>query len=205
MCGRFNVSDSPKVQALLNQLGVDSTSWPIRYSDTHFATNTISIVREINGQRVVVDATWWLLLDACENGFKPSRCTSFNTRYDKLDVPRSAGYRAYRDSRCIIIASGFGETEYTYQGKRKIPKFYHNFEAIDSAIAFGGLCREWKTKEGEVHLSCSIITNPPHRKLTPYHSKASPLMLPQTGSWLDTWLDRTFNDTKLWFCRKIWN
>jgi len=189
MCGRFNISDSPAVQQLLLRLGIDSHNWPVRFSDYHRACNTISIVRHDGQSTVLEDATWWLLLEFKDDRFKPSRYTSFNTRYDKLDVPRSAGYRPFRQSRCIIPASGFGETEYeTINGKKK-PMRYTNFSAKE-AIAFGGLYRQWQHPlSGEIVNSCSIITLPPHPKLTPYHSKASPLMLPQEGPWLEQWLD----------------
>ena len=186
MCGRFNTTDDPFVHALMEAMDVDTSLWPVRCSEFFRAATTISIVRESGNKRIAQDATWWLLLEPTETGFKPSKYTSFNTRYDKLNTPRSAGYKAYRETRCVIVASGFGETE----GTR-----YHNFHAVDAAIAFGGLYRQWTHKgTGEIATSCSIITLPPHEKLKPYHTKASPMMLPQVGSWIDMWLDSKFED-----------
>jgi putative SOS response-associated peptidase YedK len=182
MCGRLNVVDCPEVIDLCGQLGISLKDNVLRTGRFIRAASTISIVMEKDKQRLLQDAIWWLLLDQTETGFKPSAYTSFNTRYDKLDVPRAAGYYSYRHQRCIIPAMGFGETE-QINGKA----VYHDFTS-ETGIAFGGLYREWThSLTGEVVVSCSIITLAPHPKLMPYHSKASPLMIPQTH--YDAWLN----------------
>ena len=198
MCGRFNVGEDPYARAVLVSLEVDLGDVPLRTSDFVRPGDTISIVRESDGKRVLRDAVWWLVLKPTGAGFKPSpNYFSINTRYDRLNDSRSSGYKAFRESRCIVIASGFGETEFeTVNGKKK-PKFYHDFRALDSAIAFGGLCREYANKNtGEIVTSCSIITLPPHEKLIPYHSTASPMMLPQEGPWIEMWLDSEFHEVE---------
>jgi putative SOS response-associated peptidase YedK len=186
MCGRLNVIDCPEVIDLCGQLGITFKENTLRTGRFIRAASTISIVLEKDQKRMLQDAIWWLLLDQTDTGFKPSAYTSFNTRYDKLNVPQSAGYHSYRHKRCIIPAKGFGETEQV-NGK----SIYHDFIA-EKGIAFGGLYREWVHQiTGEVVLSCSVITLPPHPKLMPYHSKASPLMLPATH--YDTWLSPNTN------------
>ncbi|TKB47543.1 SOS response-associated peptidase [Thalassotalea mangrovi] len=198
MCGRLNISDDPFVMELINWLGVDSHNPNMReninWGRFKRATDTISIVRQSEGQRVISDATWWLLLDKTEDGFKPSRYTSFNTRYDKLDVPRSAGYIPFRQSRCIIPAKGFGETEFI----NKKPVHYYDMEAVDGeAIAFAGLYRQWLHPDtGELRLSCSVITLPPHDKLRHIHSKAMPLILPQNERLVSAWLDPAYQQVE---------
>ena len=181
MCGRLNVIDDPFVIELCRMLGIKI--WPDKDTESGStlitgrfirATNKISLIRQQNDERRMESAIWWLLLDESDGGFKPSRYTSFNTRYDKLKVPKSAGYQAFKSQRCIIPVKGFGETE----GKGNEAK-YTDFSAKDGALALGGLYRQWINKEtGEATLSCSVITLPPHDKIIPYHSKASPLMLP---------------------------
>jgi len=145
----------------------------------------VSIVRNIGNSRQVENALWWLLLEQSEKGFKPSKYTSFNTRYDKLNTKGSAGYQAYRQSRCIIAVKGFGETEFV----NKKPIHYYDMTAQEGGLALGGLCREWiHNKTGEHKLSCSVITLPPHQKLKHIHSKAMPLILPQESDLIDRWL-----------------
>jgi len=190
MCGRLNVTDNPFVTELLSTLKVQNVE-ALKTADFIRAADNISIVREVNGERRIDNATWWLLLEQKEDGqFKPSRYTSFNTRYDKLNQMGSAGFQAYRESRCIIVASGFGETEFQQKGNRKVPVHYHNFYGLDAAIPLAGLYRQWLNKEtGEMTFSASVITNPPHPKLQPYHSKASPMMLNAHDDSMNSWLD----------------
>ncbi|HCU64532.1 MAG TPA: DUF159 family protein [Rheinheimera sp.] len=181
MCGRLNVTDDPFVIGLLEELGISLMPQPLRTGRFIRATNKVSVVLEEAGGRRLQDAIWWLLLEPSEAGFKPSQYTSFNTRYDKLNTKGSAGYTAYRQHRCVIPVSGFGETE-VIDGKT----VYHDFIG-DKALALGGLYRTWLNKEtGELTYSCSVITLPPHPKLMPYHSKAMPLILPRAR--LNQWL-----------------
>ena len=127
MCGRLNVSDDPFLVALLKNIGIESPREKLTFGRFKRATDSISIVREINGVRQIDNAVWWLLLDKTEHDFKPSKYTSFNTRSDKLNIRNSAGYIPFRQSRCIIPAKGFGETEF----KNKKPIHYYDMEDID--------------------------------------------------------------------------
>lgn len=186
MCGRFNATFDSGVKKLYTSLKINKViDRPI---DKRFvkAADTISIIRNKKDSRVVQNATWWLLLDNTEQGFKPSKYTSFNTRYDKLNTPNSAGYQAFRHSRCIIAVKGFGETEF----KNKKPLHYVDIEAESGGIVLGGLCKDWINKNtGEILTSCSVITLPPHEKLRHIHSKAMPLILPQDNNIIDHWLN----------------
>lgn len=194
MCGRLNTTDDPAVQKLMSLLGVPL--WPEPRLSNRFtrATDIVTIIRENNGQRQLDQAIWWLLLDRTPNGLSPSKYTSFNTRYDKLNVPRSAGYQSFRTARCVILAKGFGETEFV----NKKPIHYHDMEAVeDEALAFAGLYKEWiHPLTGELVLSCSIITLPPHEKLKHIHSKSMPLILPQQDNSIDLWLDGSVNQVE---------
>ena len=194
MCGRLNVTDDPAVRALCEMLGINTWSEPPLFKRYVGAASPVSFIRETEQGRKLDDAIWWLLLDSTETGFKPSKYTSFNTRYDKLNVPRSAGFQPFRKSRCIIPAKGFGESE--FKNKRRV--HCHDMEAVDGAIAFGGLYREWLNKNtGETTFSCSVITLPPHPKLANIHSKSIPLMLPQSPDVLNAWLDPNLHDPRI--------
>ena len=156
------------------------------------ATDNVSIIRNVGAQRRVENATWWLLLERQGEQLKPSKYTSFNTRFDKLNVTGAAGYVPYRQSRCIIAAKGFGETEFV----NKKPVHYYDMHAEQGGLVFGGLYREWRMPNSDKSvLSCSVITLPPHEKLKHIHSKAMPLILPQEQTVIDRWLDPEFSDT----------
>ncbi|MEY8200282.1 MAG: SOS response-associated peptidase family protein [Colwellia sp.] len=193
MCGRFNATFDKGVRKLYTSLKINKVvDRPI---DTRFvkAADTISIVRNVGEIRQVENAQWWLLLAEADNGFKPSKYTSFNTRFDKLNSQGSAGYQAYRQSRCIIAVKGFGETEFV----NKKPIHYYDMTAQNGGLLLGGLCREWvHSKTGEHKLSCSVITLPPHPKLQHIHSKAMPLILPQESDLVNSWLSTDITDTR---------
>lgn len=149
MCGRFQVEPSPKLDALIDSIGVKGE---IRYAHDIAPGAPISIIhgRQIN------TATWWLLLDP--ETLKPNyKYASFNSCSDKLNSPRSIAYKPFRESRCIIPATAFvegvGDT-----------KTYHKIQLLDRALAFGGLFKSFlNTETGEAVFSASIITLPPLR------------------------------------------
>lgn len=186
MCGRLNVTDDPAVRALCDAMDIELNYEPQIFSRYLGAASKISLVRQSQGRRIMQNAIWWLLLEATEIGFKPSKYTSINTRYDSLNNPRKAGFRPFRQSRVVIPVKGFGESEYK-SGKLL---HCHDLQARDGAMLMGGLCKDWQhTMTGEVVTSCSVITLPPHPKLQHIHSKSTPMMLPFDKNLIDAWLD----------------
>ena len=194
MCGRLNVADSPGVRALCDQLEI--ALWPDEGMLTKRftrATDRVSIILRDKGKAVMRNAIWWLLLESDHTGpimrFVPSKYTSFNTRYDKLNTRGSAGYHAFRQQRCVIPASGFGESQ-----KAGSKTYYHDLIAdSDNPLAMGGLYREWHGRDTHgnafIETSCSVVTLAPHPKLLPIHEKASPLMLSLHDNSVQRWLD----------------
>lgn len=186
MCGRLNVIDDPGVRGLCETL--DIQLWPEQQIFNRYigAAHPVSIVREIQGIRQMQNATWWLLLDRTETGFKPSKYTSINTRYDSLNNPRKAGFRPYRNSRIVIPVKGFGESEYK-SGKLL---HCHDMQAADGAMLLAGLAKDWvHPQTGEQRVSCSVITLPPHPKLANIHSKSTPMMLANDAATVSAWLN----------------
>ncbi|WP_100657391.1 SOS response-associated peptidase family protein [Alteromonas flava] len=192
MCGRLNVTDDEAVRGLCEQLGLPFAPNPSPERFVRAAQN-VWILLQDQIQPRWCSATWWLLLDKVRNedgssSFKPSRYTSFNTRSDKLNVKGSAGYHSFRQQRCLVMVTGFGESQKTAEGVQ-----YTDFRAeAGHCIVLGGLYRKWP--QGQV--SFSIITTPAHPKIAHYHQKASPLMLPQSVETLLPWLDPTFSDVE---------
>lgn len=207
MCGRLNVTDCEGVRALMEELQI--RLWPETgpiFSRVITAANTVSIVFEnAHGQREMHNALWWLLLEPrISNGtvvdFKPSKYTSFNTRYDKLNVKRTAGYQSFRSMRCVIPAAGFGETEGKGSQARYTDFTVFAQDKPPHAMAMGGLYRIWQYKgqdnTNHYKVSCSVVTLPAHPKMEKYHSKSSPLVLSHNDGSIDTWLDSGLTDTR---------
>ena len=130
MCTNFALINRDGTVRLAERLGVDPAA--LIYSQDFRPGATISIVHETGGSRLVSPAIWWLYLRQTPNGLKPHReYFSVNTNHARL--PRKAEYRR---SRCLIPVSAFVES----QGG-KAP---HLLEPQDgSAMAFGGLYKEW--------------------------------------------------------------
>jgi putative SOS response-associated peptidase YedK len=190
MCGRFNVTDDPLTRMLCEQLGLFNQQSNLRFSEDVAPASTISIVKQDQTARTISDATWWLLMENTENGFKANyKYASFNSRSDKLNNPRAIAYRPYRESRCIIPASGFVEGQ---------DKIYHHLKPVQSAIAFGGIYKTWVNEyTGEFLHSASIITLPGHPQFEHIHRKSLPLMLPVDNKPLiDAWLDPAYNQVE---------
>ena len=188
MCGRMNVNDDPYVQDLMKMIGLPEKI--INISQDVAPGDKVSIIHQTQSVRVISDAIWWLLLD--KKTLKPNyRYTSFNSRYDKLNAPCSISYKPYRESRCIVPASGFVEG----LGDKKT---YFQIEPVERSIAFGGLYKEWLNDQtGELVYSASIITLPAHSKLKHIHPKSMPLMLPYDDQQLiDMWLDPDFKQVE---------
>ena len=189
MCGRFNLIDSPEIQWLCKALGISLLP---RHENRDIAPgSSIAIVHNVGGGHQVSDAIWWLLLN--HETLKPDyKYASFNSRYDKLLQKRSISYLPYRESRCIIPASAFIEG----LGDNKT---YHKIELQKSAIAFGGLYKEYfKRETGEIVYSASIITLPP---LVPQwneiHPNSMPLMLDfEDEELVAKWLDPDFKEVE---------
>ncbi|HAG73455.1 MAG TPA: DUF159 family protein [Gammaproteobacteria bacterium] len=187
MCGRMNVTDSLEVQRLMKVLGVERH--PI-YSKPDIAPGSvIQIIHERNGNRLVSDAIWWLFLNPAT--LKPNyKYSSFNSRSDKLNSKSAVAYKPYRESRCIIPVSAFVEG----LGDKKT---YHKISIEGSAIAFGGLYKEYINGDtGESVYSASVITLPPPLpEWQDIHPKSMPLILPFANKEIiDKWLDPNFID-----------
>ncbi len=186
MCGRFRLEDNPVIRQLLESMGIVTAP---KYQRDVAPTMPISIVRQnINGQREMVTATWWLCLD--RETLKPvAKYSSFNSKYEKLHVKNSLAYRPYRNARCVIPATAFIER----LGDHPI---WHMIELENSAVAFGGLYQDYFNPEtGEIVTGASIITLPPVPGWENVHPKSIPMMLDYTDTALiDRWLDPAVMD-----------
>lgn len=181
MCTNFVLIKKKGVTSLARKLRVDSTQ--LIYNENIRPGSLIGIVRQTNDERVITPATWWLFLQQTDQGLKPHPdYFSVNTNYARL--PKRPEYKR---TRCIIPATAFVESQ---DGKRP-----HLLEPADgSAIAFGGLYKEWADKTtGEIIYSASIITLKGHKALEHIHRKSVPLWLPEDA--YNDWLDPAITDT----------
>ena len=85
MCGRFNLTDSPAVHALLDDLGVNIGELPTRYNIT--PTEPVLTIYEQDGKYLSRNMRWWLVprwADAPSQKF-----AMFNARSETIENSRA--------------------------------------------------------------------------------------------------------------------
>lgn len=91
--------------------------------------------------------------------------------------------------RCLIPADGFYEWQKTTEGKQ--PFYFHR---VDQApFAFAGLWERWRSPEGEVVTSCTVLTTAANALLKPIHERM-PVILPTDA--YEPWLDPNLTDAR---------
>ena len=104
MCGRFNITDSPAVHALLDDLGVDIGELPTRYNVA--PTDPVMTLYASEQGVHARDMRWWLTPSWSDG---PSqKYAMFNARAETLET--SITYTsAFRGRRAVIPATSFIE------------------------------------------------------------------------------------------------
>lgn len=90
-----------------------------------------------------------------------------------------------RSRRCLILADGF--YEWKRVGKEKLPFCFTL--ADESVFAFAGLWERWKSPQGQMTESCTILTTKPNELMQDVHDRM-PVILPHEV--YDLWLDPGF-------------
>ena len=104
-----------------------------------------------------------------------------NARSETL-ATKSSFRTPFRKRRCLIVADGF--FEWRKDGKEKIPTYI--FLKNRELFTFAGLWENWKSPEGEVVRSCTIITTEPNDLMEPIHNRMPVMLSDETEAlWLD--------------------
>jgi putative SOS response-associated peptidase YedK len=98
-------------------------------------------------------------------------------------VAKQPAFRdAFRSRRCLVVISGF--YEWQARGKAKQPYYVHR--ADGKAFALAGLWSTWKSRDGEVIDSCSVITRTPSPMLAAVHDRMPVVLSPaEYDGWID--------------------
>jgi len=181
MCGRYNVTDSLEIRALMEQLDLPGT----------MPTPTLNVppggsgefVVEAAGDRHLLTGIWSLLIESrpTGTGYRPNpKFQTFNARSDRL-TSSPLWKKAYPSKRCIVPVSAFHE----WKGKQ-----VYNIHPENEAAALAGLWQSWRFEDDTVN-SFTVITLPPHPRFSHIHPKSIPLMLRPED--FDLWLDPDFH------------
>ncbi|RMJ01608.1 hypothetical protein DOQ08_03190 [Marinobacter litoralis] len=184
MCGRFNVTDSPEIRALMEQLGLPGIT--PRFQHNVPPGGIGEFVMESGDARYLLSGIWSLLVEPRPDGhgYRPNpKFHTFNARSDRL-TSSPLWKKVYPSNRCIIPVSAFHE----WQGKQ-----VYNVHPLNEATALAGLWQSWYFGDEQVN-SFTVITLPPHPKFSHIHPKSIPLMLRPKE--FDLWLDPHFHQVE---------
>ena len=109
MCGRYNVTDSPEIRALMERLKLPGTV-PIPTLNVPPGGSGEFVV-EAAGDRHLLTGIWSLLIESrpTGTGYRPNpKFQTFNARSDRL-TSSPLWKKAYPSKRCIMPVSAFHE------------------------------------------------------------------------------------------------
>ncbi|CAA0123957.1 Putative SOS response-associated peptidase YedK [Halioglobus japonicus] len=180
MCGRFNVIDSPGLQQLLRDLGVD-LSLPRAVNVA--PTEQVSLVRNGDsgdGQGPRVDsARWWLTPSWAKE--VSQAYSMFNARSETL--AKSPAFRGpFRRQRGLVPMSSF--IEWRVEDGIKQPWLISTGQ---QALAVAALWDVWEGGDSAL-LSCTLVTTAAAPAFKPWH-KRMPVLL--AANECERWLDNS--------------
>lgn len=176
MCGRFNVIDSPGLQQLLQDLGIDLT---LPAAVNLAPTEQVYLVRDQVPTRVAEPARWWLTPSWAKG--VDQKYSMFNARSETL-ATSPAFRKPFKSQRGIVPMSSF--IEWRAEGGAKQPWLISNEQ---QALAVAALWDVWEGDELTL-LSCTLVTTAAAQAFEPWHRRM-PVML--VGDESERWLDST--------------
>ena len=154
-----------------------------RYNIAPSQESPVVTVKEDN--RVLIMMRWGLIpfwAKEASIGYKMINAKA-ETVHEKPSFRKS-----FKDKRCLVLADGFYEWTKTDK-KNKIP--FRFVLKTKEPFAFAGLWDAWKTPEGEMLLTFTIITTNANELMEPIHDRM-PVILHEKDEAL--WLDPEFKD-----------
>jgi len=179
MCGRATLSAPP--DDLRETFGLSETPdvGPARYNIA--PTQPIPIVRQHpqSGARRIHMVRWGLVPWWADDPKGGARM--INARVEHIEQKR-AFREAFAKYRCLVAVDGF--YEWQARGKAKQPFLVRRPDGKPFALA--GLWARWRSKDGEVLDTCTILTQPAAPPCDALHDRM-PILVPP--NLYDLWLD----------------
>lgn len=186
MCGRF--VQTHEMQAIIEQFSANgaapTNSLPASWNIA--PTNPIYIVRENSGNRELAIVSWGLIGNWHKTIFeaKASQSHAINARSESIHE-KPTFRSAFRSTRCLIPVQGYYEWA-TALGKYKPKQAFYISNQSDQNLSVAGLWSTWRSKDGEIIESASLITREAVGELAEIHSRM-PVIMP-SDRWAD-WLN----------------
>ncbi|MEZ5571934.1 MAG: SOS response-associated peptidase [Halioglobus sp.] len=176
MCGRFNVIDTPGLQQLLQDLGIDLA---LPRAVNVAPTENIALVRIGETGPAVETARWWLTPSWAKE--VSQAYSMFNARCENLAT--SPAFRGpFRRQRALVPMSSF--IEWRTENAVKQPWLISNAE---QALAVAALWDIWQGGDTPL-LSCTLVTTAAAESFKPWHQRMPVILARQEQ---ERWLDNT--------------
>jgi len=174
MCGRFNVIDNPELQRLLQQLGID-LGLPDRANIA--PTETIAMVRELEGRRELAQVRWWLTPSWARQ--VDQKYAMFNARSETISSSRAFS-EPFKRRRGVVPVSSFIEWR-SEEGVRQP----YLIQAQESALALAAVWDCWQGGDEPLE-SCSLVTTAAAPQFEQVHKRMPVILTTEEQSrWLD--------------------
>ncbi len=183
MCGRFVRKST--ITVIEDEFDIYEVQWAFEPSYNIAPSQDVACVIGNGGNRLV-KFRWGFVpfwADDPSIGYK-----MINARAETVAEKKSFA-RAFKKQRCLVVADGFYEWRKLADGKRKIPMYVHLSE--ERPFGFAGLYENWKSKDGAVLQTCTIITTQPNELMAPIHNRMPVIIAPEKRK---IWLDRDIQD-----------
>lgn len=182
MCGRYRLSRAEKLAEYFEAEQTEELS--PRYNIA--PSQPIPVVRKVGPERVISMLRWGLVPFWAKDISIGNKM--INSRSETV-LEKPAFRDCFQGRRCLIPADGF--YEWRKIGKSKQP--FHFGMKDDSLFAFAGLWDCWKSPEGKLIESCSILTTTPNELLKGVHDRM-PVILHRNH--FETWLTAPPSESK---------
>lgn len=187
MCGRYALFS--KKEQIAKDFGIinePKISFEPHYNISPGMTAPVVLVGK-DDQKMLTELKWGLIppwADDPNIGYK-----MINARSETVTEKRSFS-RPFERQRCIIPVNGF--YEWRKFGSSKLP-FYITVNS-SNLFGFAGIYEKWKSPEGTITPTFSILTTDANTLLKPLHERMPVILDPQE---YDGWLNNRQPDEKL--------
>jgi putative SOS response-associated peptidase YedK len=184
MCGRFVRKST--ITVIEDEFDIYEIQWASEPSYNIAPGQDVACVAANGGNRLI-KCRWGFIPFWAEDesvGYK-----MINARAETLAQKRSFS-RAFQQHRCLVVADGFYEWKKHEDTKFKVPYYFHL--RSDRPFGFAGLYGTWKSKDGKVLTTCTIVTTKPNRLMIPIHNRMPAIIPPEQRA---MWLDRDIQDS----------
>jgi putative SOS response-associated peptidase YedK len=176
MCGRFTQHHT--IDEIIERFEVAVVEYEAELSYNIAPTQTVTAIVQ-NHEREMVGLRWGLIPFWAKDAKIASQL--INARAETL-AEKPSFKHALAKRRCLIPADGFYEWKKEKGGNQP---FYIR-RRDQGLFAFAGLWEEWKTPEGELRQTCTIITTEPNELMSSLHHRMPVILKPaHEAEWLD--------------------